>query len=77
MADEKIEDKLQALDLTTNKPAAETEKEDFVDPWNVVGSSDKGIDYDKLISKSKNSFTSFNQCLVIINLFREIWIFKH
>lgn len=30
------------------------ENEDFVDPWNVVSSSDTGIDYDKLISKSSN-----------------------
>ena len=26
-------------------------KEDIVDPWTVVSSSEKGIDYDKLISK--------------------------
>ena len=26
-------------------------EEDYVDPWNVVGSSAKGVDYDKLISK--------------------------
>ena len=25
--------------------------DDFVDPWNVESKSDKGIDYDKLISK--------------------------
>ncbi len=48
---EKLEDKMEALDLTTNKPAEEGAKEDFVDPWNVVGGSEKGIDYDKLISK--------------------------
>lgn len=54
--EDKIEDKLQALDLTTNKPTGENEKEDFVDPWNVVGSSDKGIDYEKLISKRNKGF---------------------
>lgn len=48
-----LDEKMQALDLTVNKAeATETnEKEDIVDPWNVVGSSEKGIDYEKLISK--------------------------
>ena len=27
------------------------DEDDFVDPWNVESKSDKGIDYDKLISK--------------------------
>ena len=31
--------------------AGEETEEDVVDPWNVTSSSDKGIDYDKLISK--------------------------
>lgn len=45
---------MEALDLT-HKPVLEEEKEkeDFVDPWNVVGSSVKGIDYEKLISEEK------------------------
>lgn len=31
--------------------------DDVVDPWNVAGKSETGIDYDKLISKlTKNSF---------------------
>ena len=48
-----LDEKMQALDLTVNKAeGTETnEKEDIVDPWNVVGSSEKGIDYEKLISK--------------------------
>lgn len=29
------------------------DKDDIVDPWNVQSSSDKGIDYDKLISEHK------------------------
>lgn len=28
------------------------EEDDVVDPWNVAGKSQTGIDYDKLISKS-------------------------
>lgn len=49
---EQLEDKMEALDLTTNR-SNEAEQEDFVDPWTVVGSSDRGIDYGKLISKLK------------------------
>ena len=47
---DKLADTMEALDLT-NKPDADDD--DFVDPWNVVGSSVKGIDYEKLISKRK------------------------
>lgn len=50
---DKLADTMEALDLT-KKPAVEGgEDDDFVDPWNVVGSSVKGIDYEKLISKRK------------------------
>ena len=31
--------------------AGEDKDEDFVDPWTVSTTSDKGIDYEKLISK--------------------------
>jgi hypothetical protein len=48
---ETLADTMEALDLT-KKPTVDGE-EDFVDPWNVVGSSVKGIDYEKLISKRK------------------------
>jgi hypothetical protein len=55
MADQ-VTDSMQALDLTTKASAAPAvdgapETDDFVDPWNVVSNSEKGIDYDKLISK--------------------------
>ncbi len=30
-----------------------TEGEDDVNPWSVTSSSDKGVDYDKLVSKIK------------------------
>lgn len=55
-----LSDTMEALDLTTNNepdtadPSVATTQqtaEDFVDPWNVTSSSDKGIDYEKLISK--------------------------
>ena len=49
---EGLAETMEALDLT-HKPAVEGEDDDFVDPWNVVGSSVKGIDYEKLISKRK------------------------
>ena len=63
-----ISDTMEALDLTTNKPeavdpsvapAAAQTAEDFVDPWNVTSTSDKGIDYEKLISKLKLYFQYF------------------
>lgn len=73
----KLEDKMQALDLTTNKQA-ETEAEDFVDPWNVVGSSDKGIDYNKLISIIAKYFVQvlYLETPMIFSG-REVWIIEH
>lgn len=68
---EKLEDKMEALDLTTLKAAEEGAKEDFVDPWNVVGGSEKGIDYDKLISKKK-IFVVLDQILTICILKRDL-----
>ena len=55
MADQ-VTDSMQALDLTTTGSAAPEVDgapgtDDFVDPWNVVSNSEKGVDYDKLISK--------------------------
>ena len=35
---------------------ADDEDVDVVDPWNVKTTSEKGIDYEKLISKFKWSF---------------------
>lgn len=50
---EDLVDNLKAMDLTTKPPEDSIEgKEDVVDPWNVASGSDKGIDYDKLISNA-------------------------
>ena len=35
----------------TNAKKEEEEQEDIVDPWTVSSSSDKGVDYEKLIKK--------------------------
>ena len=50
-----LAENMEALNLST-KPRVEPaeESDDFVDPWNVASKSDKGIDYDKLISKPVN-----------------------
>jgi hypothetical protein len=34
-----------------DKNGVKPEDDDFVDPWNVVSTSDTGVDYDKLISE--------------------------
>lgn len=45
-------------DRTPSTPASEAKElieeanEDFVDPWNVTSTSDTGVDYEKLISRS-------------------------
>lgn len=40
-----------------------TEKaEDVVNPWEVASSSEKGVDYDKLISKSPPFTDSVSDC---------------
>jgi len=41
-------------DLKVEEKIEETQEDDFVDPWTVKTSSDKGIDYDKLIRKLKS-----------------------
>ena len=41
---------LQAEEMK-DKAATEGPQEDFVDPWTVEASSNKGIDYDKLIGE--------------------------
>ena len=53
---DKLADTMEALDLTNKQTAEGGEDDDFVDPWNVVGNSVKGIDYEKLISKKKISY---------------------
>lgn len=50
---DKLADTMEALDLTNKQTTEGGEDDDFVDPWNVVGNSVKGIDYEKLISKIK------------------------
>jgi len=37
-------------DLQLSKAENGDQEDDFVDPWTVKTSSDKGVDYDKLIS---------------------------
>lgn len=51
-----VVDAMEALDLTQKPPTEEeNEEEDFVDPWNVVGTSATGIDYEKIIKKFASS----------------------
>lgn len=45
----KVEENLEKLKV--EDAGTEETEEDVVDPWNVTSSSDKGIDYDKLIKK--------------------------
>lgn len=45
------EDSAKAMEEVKIGDAVQEEQEDVVDPWNVQSSSDKGVDYDKLISK--------------------------
>lgn len=71
-----LSDTMEALDLTTNKPdvdpsvaptAIQHTAEDFVDPWNVTSSSDKGIDYEKLISKLTLNFYVIMNILTFVS----------
>ena len=39
----------------TKNDASDATEEDIVDPWNVLGKSETGVDYDKLIGESTNS----------------------
>lgn len=51
-----VVDAMEALDLTQKPPTEEeNEEEDFVDPWNVVGTSATGIAYEKIIKKFGSS----------------------
>ncbi len=43
------------------------EDQDIVDPWTVKTSSDKGIDYDKLISKFAAFFNIFSSRPLILS----------
>lgn len=44
------------------------EDEDVVTPWTVTSVNDSGIDYDKLISKSRFSQEAFAICNVRLSL---------
>lgn len=50
---EELEKKLDISEngavVTAGDSKTSKEDDDFVDPWNVVSKSEKGIDYDKLI----------------------------
>jgi len=47
---DQLSETLEAMDLTTKPTEQAADEEDFVDPWNVMSSSEKGIDYEKLTS---------------------------
>lgn len=47
---DKLNETMEAMDLSTKPEEKPKEDEDIVDPWNVTSTSDKGIDYEKLIS---------------------------
>lgn len=46
-----VTEQVNVLKINDAGDADQNKDDDFVDPWNVVGSSDAGIDYDKLIGK--------------------------
>jgi hypothetical protein len=50
--DPKLEEKGENLRVSGDGAPAEDE-DDLVNPWNVQGNADTGVDYDKLISKTK------------------------
>jgi len=49
MMEAKVEENLEKLNVEDS--GNEETEDDVVDPWNVTSTSDKGIDYDKLIKK--------------------------
>ena len=63
MMEAKVEENLEKLKV--EELGNEETEEDVVDPWNVTSASDKGIDYDKLISKSYRQifFRSPHSCI--------------
>ncbi len=58
-----LQDKATVSNSDGGDANAAKDEADFVDPWTVKTSSDKGIDYDKLISE-KN--TGINRCQNIV-----------
>ena len=66
MSDE-LNETMEAMDLTTKPEEKPVDVEDVVDPWNVTSTSEKGIDYEKLISLLK--FT----LITVIKFFSLSW----
>ena len=67
---DELKENLEAVNLVIDANAASA-AEDVVDPWNVASGSDKGIDYEKLISMyllklaiSSYIFNLIHSCLV-------------
>ena len=61
-SDPVLSEAMGKVDLNTSAASqqAEAQQEDVVDPWNVQTSSEKGVDYDKLVSESTtNTVSSF------------------
>lgn len=54
-------------DLLINNDAREETNDDVVDPWNVVSQSERGVDYDKLISKNHPLFLKIIFNLSLLN----------
>jgi hypothetical protein len=73
---DELKENLEAVNLVSDANAA-TAAEDVVDPWNVASGSDKGIDYEKLISmyllKLEFSHIYFQQFGLFLYCNREIW----
>ena len=51
MSSEVIEQKMQEVKVEEKEQEEEEEEEQIVNPWDVKTTSEKGIDYEKLISK--------------------------
>ena len=59
-SDPVLSEAMGKVDLNTSAASqqAEAQQEDVVDPWNVQTSSEKGVDYDKLVSESTTNMVS-------------------
>ena len=52
------------------EPATEDQNEDVVDPWTVESASEKGVDYDRLISKFH--FIFLYNCVILSFFFQYV-----